>query len=251
MLDEVKGINARRKMRTAAEKIALFDRYLRNEMPSDERLIVEAELKENQELRKDFEAFKALEHGLENQEIIAFKAKLNDWDKAGKQPTENKGVFSMRFLAIAASIVLLVGVGATFLLLSTPSNQTLVADNFNPYDNVLTVRGEKEDMDEGLKFYEQQQYEKAIENFEKYSTNENAVFYLAECYMALERYAEAIPLFEKVVVFDNVFSEVALFHLSLAELGNNNKKKALKHLKSIPSSSDYADEAALLIEDLD
>jgi len=235
-------------MKTTPEEIELFDHYLRGEIDNSERLILENKIKADPELKAKFDDFLALEKALEDNEIIQFKSNLTNWDKTKKEQKGTK-IFSLKFFALAASIVILIGIGATFLLM-TPSNASLISANFDPYDNVLTIRGEKEDIDDGLKLYEQKEYSEAIIQFEKYPENENALFYLAESEMALNNYSEAVLAYEKVITLNNIFQEVATYHLSLAQLGAEEKEKAVKTLNSIPKSSDYYQKAQALLEDL-
>ena len=76
-------------MSKEAENIALFDRYLRDEMSADERVSFEKQLSEDKVLKADFEAFRMLEKAIENQEIIEFKEQLKNWDAV---PAEKKVV---------------------------------------------------------------------------------------------------------------------------------------------------------------
>ena len=235
-------------MSKEAENIALFDRYLRNEMSTDERVSFEAQLTENKTLKADFEAFQMLEKAIEDQEIIEFKERLKEWDAV---PTEKKGrIISLPKIAIAATLIALIGI-TSFFYFKKPSNAELVASNFKPYDNVMTIRGEKEDIDDGLRHYEQKEYTKAIAQFEQYTHNENASFYLAESYMALEQYDDAILAYNSVIQLDNIFSEVATFHLALAHLGNNNSEEAIQILKTIKENSDYHEAALSVLDDLE
>lgn len=237
-------------MKITPENIALFDEYLRDNLTQKERLEFENKLQQNPELKAEFESFEALETAIQHNEIIQFKEKLNQWDKEKKEETPSSSkVIRLRFLAIASSVILVVGFGIRFFF-TNPSNQSLVDDRFFPYDNVLTIRGEKEDIDDGLKQYEQKHYELAIEQFVKYPSNENALFYLAESQMALKRYSKAIENYKAVIKLDNLFKEVATYHLALAYLGNNENSAAVELLETIDTAHHYAADAAALLEDL-
>jgi TolA-binding protein len=233
----------------STEKIELFDRYLNNEMTLSEVKFFENKLLNSAELKSEFEFFKNLEQGIRQEEIIDFKQKLQEWDSTKLIPLNRTKKNHLRWIGVAATLVVLIGI-ASIITFQTPQNEKLVASYFEPYDNVLTVRGEKEDLDDALLKYEQKEYAQAIRQFEKYKKNREALFYLGESYLAVKAYDKAISAFTEVIKSNSIFSEIATFHLALAQIGNDEQENALSTLKKIPPTSDYHSAAISLLDEL-
>jgi tetratricopeptide (TPR) repeat protein len=133
-----------------------------------------------------------------------------------------------------------------------PSSAELFASNFEPYDNVITVRGEVSTLDKGLEFYDQKKYIEAIEQFKTSTEDARAQFYLAESYLAVNDFKAAISLFETILTQSelSVFHEIANYHLALAYLGNEDIEGCKKILNAIKSESSYFAAAQALLSDL-
>lgn len=230
------------------ENIALFDRYLHGAMSDQEKNDFEQKLETDNELKTEFEAFKSFERIFEDAEITAFKDQLEEWDKSGESPKQGS-VFPIRMIATIAAVLLVALLTVTYFF-SGSSNAELAENYFEPYDNVLTVRGDKVNMDEGLAYYEQEEYEKAADIFALFSDDPTANFYLAESGMALKHYDDAIAAYNLVLGEESIFEEVAEFHLALAYLGKDDTEKAIKTLEAISNSSSYFEDAERLLDDL-
>ena len=232
------------------EHIALFDHYLNGELTATEKSSFENRLSSDPDFAEAFADFQSFEKHLADAEITAFKDQLSEWDKSETETTPKKTrIIPLKFIAIAASIAL-----ASFLVFksffTTPSNEALVAEYFTPYDNVITIRGVKEDIDAGMVLYEAEDYEAAIQLFEQYDSNSTALFYMAESLLTLKAYNDAITTYEKVLKNPDIFKEVAEFHLGLAYLGADNTEAAVRSFEAIKEESDYYQEAQLLLETL-
>lgn len=234
-------------MNLTEEHIELFDRFLRNEMNEQEKADFLSRLENDKEFKDAFDSFKLLEDAFEDAEIIAFKDQLKDWDKQ-EEPAKPKGRV-IRLMAVAASIIILVGLSIPFFL-NGDSPQKMAENYFSPYENVVTIRGDKEAIDEGMLLYEEGKYSEAIPIFVSCSDNVTAYFYLGECHMAMKDYIKAIDVFEAVRIESDLLKDIATYHLALAYLGNGNKEKATEVLTEISTDSDYHQEALRILEDL-
>jgi len=234
------------------ENIGRFDQYLENEMPGNERSEFEKELLENPELKSQFEAYEGFILNLAQVEITDFTQKLTVWDRearsAGEKKTKTR-IYSLRFIAAAAVLTIGIVLTANYFF-NSPTNDDLVATYFEPYDNVITIRGEKEELDNALLKYEEKNYSEALAIFLTYSENETANFYAGECEMALKNYDKALISFEKTIKANGLFSEIATFHKALAYLGKGDKVQAKTTLISISEKSDFSKKAQNLLRDL-
>lgn len=238
-------------MELKAEHIALFDAYLRGEMDHEEQLDFEEKLKLDTDFLSEFELYKQFEQDLTDSEIVHFKEKLEQFEQANRPVSNNKSVQIIPYalLGIAAALIAIITV--TFMYVSSAPNHTeLFASNFKPYDNILTVRGEKEDVNEGMMHYENEDYKTAVSLLEMYPENLNARFYLAEAYLALNEFDLAIHTFESIRNSDGIFDEIITFHLALAYMGKGDLDQTIAQLNSIPQDSEYYDQGQTLLEEL-
>lgn len=231
------------------KNIPQFDAYNHDELDAEEKKAFEEKLAQDPVFKAEFDAFNQFEKAIENAEIASFKANLSNWDPA-KEPSKSNGkIINLRILAAVAAVALIGFLTVTYFF-QKPSNQDLVTTHFIPYDNVLTVRGAKEDIDEALLFYEQKNYTEAVVLFNRYPENDMAVFYAAESYTAMANYTDAAARYEILLKKNTLFNDISTFHLALAYLGQNDAKKALAIFEGIQEDSDYYKEAQLLIEEL-
>lgn len=238
-------------MEFKAEHMELFDAYLQKKLSAEERLNFENRLSSDPGFAAEFEAFQLFEQDITDAEVTAFKDQLKQWDKSQEEKIVKKGrVITMKMIGLAASVAVILIVSILYFT-STPNHQELVAANFEPYDNILTVRGEKEDLDEGLIQYELGEYKTAISIFKAYPNNINAQFYLGEAELALNNYKNAIHVFDDVLKTDGIFNEIATYHLALAYIGNDEISQAKETLSNIKIDSDYYSIAQDLLAELE
>ncbi|NOQ72141.1 MAG: tetratricopeptide repeat protein [Crocinitomix sp.] len=234
-----------------AEYIELFDAYLQGELSIEERLTFEVRLSNDSTFKAKFEAFQGFEQDLVDAEVTAFKDRLTQWDKSQDKNNPKQGrVIPIRLIGLAASIAVILFISILYLV-GRPNNQDLVAANFEPYDNILTVRGEKVALDDGLQQYEAGEYEAAIVIFEQFPENVNAQFYLGESHLALQEFDAALTAYKSVLQTTGIFYEIAEFHLALSYLGNDDEQGAKETLAAIQKESDYYSKAQDLLGELE
>jgi tetratricopeptide (TPR) repeat protein len=210
-----------------AEGKAAFNKALTNDPSLAQKLI-------------DYQNFKS---AFEASEILAFKNKLSSWEHESSSKTN---VFKLWFGAIAAGLAIIFGV--SYFFFPSPSKESLIAGNFTPYDNVITVRGNKVDMDDAMNAYQHKDYQKAIEFFQELPKNELSVFYLGESYMALKKYDKAIEIYRQFSNPDHGLYEVNTFHLALAYFANSDDELAKKLFEKIEEEQgEYASQATALL----
>lgn len=229
------------------ENIAIFDAYLRGEMKGNERQEFEQRLANEAYLKQEFEAFKAFEQAIEFAEVKAFKTQLENWDSASESKSTKGKIIPMWIYSAAA--IALIGFLAFNFFFSPNSTESLVADYFQPYDNVITIRGEQAEIDKGLHFYDLKDYEQAIGILAKHPDNQNAQFYLAESHLALSHYQEAAIQYESLLNKDaTIFKEIIQLHLALSYIGLEKTDKAKSLLHQI--KGDYSEKAQALLDEL-
>ncbi|MHA7055833.1 tetratricopeptide repeat protein [Aquimarina sp. M1] len=230
------------------EREELIDKYLRSELTSSEKDQFDTLLENDITFREDVELLKNLKvvTGTESRNELR-KTMTNFEAKIAVKETKVIPLFNYKKLLVAASILLLVAIGGTmFFDPFGVSADTLYADNFEPYKNVVTpiVRGSTDDNDEVLAFtsYENKNYKLAADQFGTlYETTERPYFllYRANALLAISNIKEAIPLLEAHIALQGQLSERGKWYLSLAYLKDNRKEEAITLLDEIVQNGSF------------
>lgn len=237
-------------MNFSKEHIALFRSYRSAEMSPTERESFETRIAKDQDFRRSFEEFEAFENAIRDAETLDIYDRVGSWEEK-HQNKKNTG--KVRYLWLGAASVAAALVIIFFIWQpeeSQSNDQEIVASYFQPYDNVITVRGKKEVLDKALLAYDQKNYNEALKLFNHYPDDSIAVFYRAETLMALKRYKASIAQFDRVIAQQGIFGEVAQYHKALALLGVGEKEAAITALKDIPKDSYYRKEARQILKSL-
>lgn len=232
-------------MNFTEEHIAIFRARLEGTLSADEQVAFDAQIANDSDFKRAFEEFQKFEATLEDLETLETYDQVGKWEN-GHQQTKKSPIRKLwvatASLAAAAAVVWMV-----LVTNSTESNEELVATYFEPYDNVVTVRGKKEVLDKALLAYDKKQFSKALELLNQYPNDSIGIFYRAESLMALKRYDAAAKVYEAVIAQQGVFVEVATFHKAVALVGQDETEKAKSTLKQIPENSFYFNQAKDLL----
>lgn len=215
---------------------------------------------------------------LEN-DITQIHTKLKDkgfFDQIYKDldPPQTPSIAKKRnlgWLAMAASVSLLLAIGSYWLFFSTPTlferefalypdrisqeiDIQLNAMGFKPIDKDAIIRLQK-----GIAFYNQEELEKAVPIFEQYLIvgkkqwrKAEIQLYLAVAYLGLEETEKA----ENILILlhqdknEGEIQVTATWYLALIYIKTNKQKKAITLLESIEKDSTYASKAREVLEQL-
>ncbi|MGB5357532.1 MAG: hypothetical protein WBN11_12645 [Eudoraea sp.] len=159
---------------------------------------------------------------------------------------------------VAASIILLMGFGYYFIVMSQPTTQELFAQNFTPYPNVVhpIVRGEEgqESKTKAFAAYQNGEYTSALALFtELYSESEEPdyLFYQANALLQLNRGREAIPLLQEHLETADTLTEKSDWYLAMAYLQVDDTENAKKMLQTVLDKGEFnVEEAKKLLQSL-
>jgi len=231
---------------------ALIEKYILGTLTSEERVQVEEWIKTDPSFKEELEFQSNLKPVIEKEEDAAFKTALKEFE-SGHQTSSKRPIF--RWL-VAASFMILVVVGS--LLYTKSTSNTLFAENFQPYANVIqpVVRGNDVNDTKAKAFlaYENEEFKLAESHFTTLlnSTSDSYVlFYLANTKLALEKANEAIPLLNSYLSTGENLGSQAQWYLALAHLHQGEKMQAKLELQKIVKFEGYGmEEAMLLLEKL-
>ena len=159
--------------------------------------------------------------------------------------------------SVAAIIVILIAVAAYYFISSPLTNEQIFKEYFTPYQNVVTVKGKNNDLlSKSMLYYDIQQYDLAIKNIRsvlvKNPGNQDATFYLGNCYLAQGKASLAKQKF--IVLSSDTASKYyspATWYLAMAVLLDNDMESAQQLFLQIKSSGNfYAVQAAKILEEI-
>lgn len=218
-----------------------IERYLCNDMASEEREEFREMIRHDPELKVQVDELKILMEGIEAQSL---KEKMDDFHQSiadvttDVRPYRSKTVlFSYKTLALAASIIVLLGIGGYWIIYHN-SPAALYNTYFSPDPGLPTVMGSSDNFEfyDAMVNYKYGDYSMALgkweEQLEVKPNNDTLNYFVGVAKMALNDTKSAIPNLEMVVQQpSSPFYNEALFYLGLAYLKNEDMDNALKQLR--------------------
>ena len=189
--------------------------YLDGKLTEQQKQIFEDRLKQEDDLREEFENQVFIREGFKGMQMQRFQAEVQTWEDALKQQDHKIKTLQQRntgkwnyLWAVAASVMLLSFFGGRWWVHHTYSNQALAADLFqDPNDFKLQSKGgqtmDPNALQQGIAFYEKENYEAAAAlcatippEDKEYRIAQN---YLGHSYLKTEEYPKAIEVFEQML----------------------------------------------------
>lgn len=215
----------------------IFDKieaYLGKSLSKEEQKAFEDEMAKNVALQLEVEKHKSLHNVLIDKDTLAFKEKLTVISKKIKEENTPISFFTTTW-KIAATIVVILGIGSLFWYSSSSQNQTkdLYAKYYEPFPAEDITRGENT-YDLGvIKNYSAKAYNKVIIELEnKSDLKDNYRVYLGNSYMNTGQEQKAIIQFSKIEK-NSSYYENSRWYLSLTYLKLGQPKKTMVLLEEI------------------
>jgi len=240
------------------DKELLLYNYFANNLSNEEEQLFNELLDSDKDFKTQFDFEKDLKHVIRNKENKDLKSKLIGFEKEVEKETPlTSAKKSYRFLAIAASIAMLIGLAwMGYKDGSSSYYEDLYAANFQEYPNTaftITRSDTNESLErEAFVAYESKNYEQAVKKFQEI-TPENKKpyidFYLAQSFINLEKNEKAKNLLKTVI--DNKDALVAESHWYLALIAVKEKEIAIAkaELELLTTAFDYNKEKATQLLD--
>jgi hypothetical protein len=220
-----------------------IDKYLTGQMDPQSEKEFERKLKEDNELKKEFELHKEINNAIQEDEIIELRDKLED---NGSGKTKRKIRLNRSdLLSIAASFTLFIAVGLLMLFHSQLTNpDDLYASYFEPYPSIYSQRAvggntslgqikekafltyEKENWNDSKSYFS--------ELLEKNPGNIEYTFYLGVLNLKLDNTNKALEQFQTILQKDDpLFEDQATWYLALGYLKQDDIEKSVYYLNRI------------------
>ncbi len=235
-----------------------IEKYLREELNSEEKARFESSLEKHSDLKEKVEQQRQILKGIElgfNQELKEFLIK----EESNLERTRHKETYRIRSLypviGIAATVSLVIIAYFTFRN-KTIDTAELYAQYYQPYPNVeapISRSDANEFNPYGL--YEKGEYAQALNLFTELRSSKPddpaPLFYSAICQMELGAADDAISSFKELLGFEaNKYTRPSKWYLALAYLKSEQSSEAIPYLNELTQIDDvYAQKASnILIE---
>lgn len=219
-----------------SEYTALIERYFDNLLlPNEEKLVADL-LANNSDFKLEFQLFEKANKAVELQALSELKNTIKKMDS-------RKEVRSFTFLKIAASILLIAVIGSFFYAQTQLTNSKIFLTSYELAPDYITNMGDNQDvLSIAMKYYNTQNFDSAIKAFLPLaSNNEEAAFYLGQCYLKTTNTQKAISTFSSIT---GKYKTEAEWYTALAQLSAGNEKGARGTLNQIIKTNQ--DEAFVL-----
>lgn len=230
-----------------------IQRYLDGEMQNDEKFWFNRELEDDVELQYLFDLYQAVDATLKDTEVIEFREQLmeveQDYFDRGQQLEKVRPVKIYKFGLIAATVMLLIGVGWFLMRQFQPyDKEEIYAEYYEPYQVTMRVRSADTEIEkmlaEALNKYEAGDYASALPVFEyvlsQDSTKIGVHLYSGISNMEIYEYEDAEESFDKIIEHqNNLFIEQAEWYLGFCYLMTDNEDKAIEQFSEISESTSF------------
>lgn len=218
-----------------------IEEYLLNKMSDREKHEFEQELKHNPSLIESVDKHRTMILAIEREgmrEKIGQFHKNTIENKGGTEDKKDKPTFTIpRFIPflVAASVLILVGIGLFRLLTPSISNEKIFSEFFEPDPGLITPMSASADylFYDGMIDYKRKDYETAISKWEdlkgQFAASDTLYYFLGVAHLALENDMQAIDYLQQALQTpDNEFIHETRYYLGLAYLKQDKTDEAVK-----------------------
>ena len=234
------------------EELEIIERYILKQMSQGEYEAFTKKLKEDNSLNEKVNTVRLLLVGIEEAELAD---KIEDFHKGLPFSKQNKAsplarIFSMKKWLVAASVIVLVGLGS--LLFFNPFHtNSLFNKYYKPDPGLITTMGNSDNylFDHAMIDYKTKNYDRAIAAWEKLLAtkpeNDTLNYFMGSALLAENKSEEAIAHFQKVISNPrSYFLNDAYWYLGLALVKQQKTQKAIPFIEK----SDHQNKEALLLK---
>jgi tetratricopeptide (TPR) repeat protein len=223
----------------------IIDKYLSNELNEDEQKWFEHELTSNPDFAHEVLLHKNINKAILENDIINLRSQLQtiETQTLNKRSFINEFFhFKWQYIAVAASITVLLSFGLRFMTQSNLTNDELYNMYYQTYDGEGAVRSANEKTDQELsqamRFYNDKKYDEALVLFnsilDKDYSNVAVHLYAGIANMECFKYNEAVSSFQLIIDHHrNLYVDQANWYLAICYLKMYQDDKARQLLKKI------------------
>lgn len=239
------------------DKTNLIERYITGKLEDTELWEFKINLEKDEEFAREVELYKEIYSAISNEKKMELMKTLASL-KTNKQKRQFKiNIYSRQVQALAASIIVLMMIGAGLLTNyvgnNDVSNYNVYTEYFIDEGSLLTTRSNAETSNaivkSGIKLYNNGKYQQAISLFDSNPENVIARLYSGFSYMNLKEFDMAENQFKYILdQGDNIFIDQAEWNLGLSYLADEKTEQASTIFAKIASEDGaYSQQATNII----
>ena len=240
------------------DKEELLENHFLGKLSDKEQKHFDSLLENDIEFKQEYDFHLNLKRAIQNSERSILKGKLKSYEEV---MSKKRNKTSLRtFLAIAASVILFIGIGwFGYENMFGSDYSALYADNYSQYPNTVVniTRGEggaetlerkafiayeSGDLDAAINYFNQLKEDKDLDYIN---------FYLGQAYLKQSKPEEAIEHFKKCIIEEQNFKAESYWYTALAYLKKKDETQAKFYLEKLIDEYEYMNnEAKALLEEL-
>lgn len=243
------------------DKTLLIDRYITGKLEDTELWEFKTNLEKDANLAREVKLRKEIYNAISNEQKMDLLKTLRNIRTSRTKHVFNINIYSRQVQAFAASIIILLAVGAGLLSNYIGNTHESNYDIYNSYfidegsliSNRSDVSTNNSLVETGIILYENKKYNEAISMFDSNPENVLARLYSGLAYMKLEEFNQAEKQFKYIINHhDNILIDQAEWNLGLSYLANNKIKQASNIFAKIASENGaYNKQADDIINELE
>lgn len=235
------------------KELEAIEQFIFQQMNAEETAAFTNKLSSDLALQHKLETVKLLLVGIQEVELEKkldeFHNGLHLLKKNRIQPSTK--TFSLKKWLVAASVVIIVGLGSLLFWTQDTKEEKLFAAYFQPEPGLISEMGTSDNylFDRAMVDYKVGDYDAALLSWEKLLTlkpeNDTLNYFIASTFLLKEKEEKAIHHFKKVIDNENSrFRNDALWYTGLALLKLNRKTEAIDFIEK----AEHENKASLLME---
>lgn len=243
------------------DKTLLIDRYITGKLEDTELWEFRTNLEKDASLAREVKLRKEIYNAISNEQKMDLLKTLRNIKTNKTKRIFNINIYSRQVQAFAASIIILLAVGAgllsNYLGGTHESNYDIYSSYFINEGSLISNRSDASTnnslVETGIILYENEKYKEAISMFDSNPENVLARLYSGLAYMQLEDFKYAEKQFKYVINHhDNILIDQAEWNLGLSYLADNKIKQAVSIFTKIASENGaYNKQANDIIKELE
>ena len=235
------------------EELETIEQFIFQEMDNEETMAFAKKLNSDLTLQQKLETVKLLVVGVQEVEM---GKKLDQFHNELLPKTKNRiqrrtKTFTLKKWLVAASVLVIAGLGSLLLLNLDSKGEKLFATYFHPEPGLISTMGTSDNylFDRAMVDYKVGNYDAALKTWENLLKmkpgNDTLNYFIGSSWLMKEKQETAIFYFNNVISNKNsIFRNDALWYTGLALLKSNKKAEALVFIEK----ADHQNKEALLKE---
>ncbi|MEO9020898.1 MAG: hypothetical protein ABI237_14710 [Ginsengibacter sp.] len=235
------------------EEWEVIERYILKQMSKEEYDAFTSKMLNDKELQNKTASVKLLLVGIQESSITEmiedFHKGISSEEKKINHPKGN--VFSMKQWMVAASVIVLVGLG-TLLFFNQPNkSEKLFSEYYKTDPGLITAMSTSDNylFEHAMIDYKTKKYDSAIKTWKELlisnPTNDTLNYFIGSAFLAKDKSDSAIPYFQKVLTIpQSYFFNDANWYLGLSFVKQQKSKEAIPYFEK----SNHQNKETLLLK---